>query len=202
MSKVGPIQTALSESLYRHLLDHPSFAAALIRRLHLGLYQSEIRGPGRFWGDDGEGTQGTIELVYEDSASRIYFLEGAHESRLLPHVTGKAVVFLRTGVLQDANGNEATDSTLVAYTKLDNRLLSGLVSLLHPLVSKVVTSRLQKGVETVDRLGVVMKRDPQRVLSELVKPPPFPEPHVTFLKQALRNSLGTDQGRSDGRSTP
>jgi hypothetical protein len=201
-SKVGPIRAALSESMYRHLLDHPPFTAALIRRLNVGRYQSEARGPGRFWGDDGEGTKGIVELVYEDPTSRIYFLEGTHESRLLPHVTGKAVVFLRIGVVRDANGTEAMDSTLVAYTKLDNRVLSGLVSLLHPLVSRLVTSRLQKGVATVDRLAVVMRQDPQRVLSELANPPSLPEPHVAFLKQALSGQQGTDTGRSDGRSIP
>lgn len=199
-SNVGPIRTALSESMYRYLLDHPPFTANVIRRLHLGLYRSEARGSGRFWGDDGEGTKGLVELVYEDPTSRIYFLEGTHESRLLPHVRGKAVVFLKIGVMRDANGNEATDSTLVAYTKLDNRVLSGLVSLLHPLVSKVVTSRLQKGVETVDRLGKVMRQDPQRVISELMNPPPLPEHHVTFVKQVLRGRQST--GSSDGRSIP
>ena len=89
-SKVGPIRTALSESMYRHLLDHPPFTADLIRRLHLGLYRSEARGPGRFWGDDGEGTKGIVELVYEDPTSRIYFLEGTHESRLLASRDGES----------------------------------------------------------------------------------------------------------------
>ncbi|MGQ0557176.1 MAG: hypothetical protein ACT4PN_14670 [Nitrospiraceae bacterium] len=201
-SKVGPIRAALSESMYHHLLDHPPFTAALMRRLNLGRYQSESRGPGRFWGDDGDGTKGIVELVYEDPASRIYFLEGTHESRLLPHVTGKAVVFLRIGVMQDANGHEVTDSTLVAYTKLDNRFLSGLVSLLHPLVSRIVTSRLQKGVETVDRLGVAMRRDPQRVMAELANPPSLPEHHVAFLKQVLSGQHSTETGRPDGRSIP
>ena len=200
-SKVGPIRTALSESMYRHLLDHPPFTADLIRRLHLGLYRSEVRGSGRFWGDDGEGTKGMVELVYEDPTSRIYFLEGTHESRLLPHVTGKAVVFLRTEVIRDATGNEATDSTLVAYTKLNNRFLSGLVSLLHPLVSRLVTSRLQKGVETVNRLGVVMRRDPQRVLSELENPPSLPDHHVAFLKQELGRQ-STDKVSPDGEPIP
>ena len=63
VSKVGPIRTALSESMYRHLLDHPPFTADVIRRLHLGRYRSEARGLDRFWGDDGEGTRGIVELV-------------------------------------------------------------------------------------------------------------------------------------------
>ena len=201
-SRVGPMRTALSPSLYRYLLDSPPFAAALIRRLKLGLYQSDAQGLGRFWGDDGEGTKGIVELVYEDPVNRIYFLEGTHESRLLPHVTGKAVVFLRMDVVQEARSHVAMYSTLVAYIKLDNRVLSGLVSLLHPLVAKVVTSRLQKGVATVDRLGVAMMRDPQRVWSEAEKPPPLPEHHVAFLKQTLSGQLSPDDASPQGRSTP
>ncbi len=201
-SKVGPVRTALSESVYRHLLDHPPFTADLIRRLNLGLYRSEARGSDRFWGDDGEGTKGIVELVYEDSTSRIYFLEGTHESRILPHVNGQAVVFLRIGVIRDVNGNDATDSTLVAYTKLDNRFLSGLVSLLHPLVSRLIANRLQKGVETVDRVGKTMRRDPQRVMAVLDNPPSLPEYHVAFLRQVLGGAHSADKASPDGRSIP
>lgn len=201
-SQLGPIQTALSGALYRYLLDDPPFTAALIRRLNLGLYQSEGRGPGRFWGDDGEGSKGIVELVYEDPTSRIYFLEGTHESRLLPHLKGKAVVFLRIGVIQDENSHETTVSTLVAYTKLDNPFLSGLASLLYPLVSRVAANRLKKGVETVDRLGIMMRQDPQRVLSEAQNPPSLPEHHVAFLKQGLGSRNSFDSRSSDGRSIP
>lgn len=201
-SQLGPIQTALSGALYRYLLDDPPFASALIRRLNLGLYQSEGRGPGRFWGDDGEGSKGIVELVYEDPVSRIYFLDGTHESRLLPHVTGKAVVFLRIGVVQDEKSHETTVSTLVAYTKLDNPFLSGLASILHPLVSRIAASRLKKGVETVDRLGMMMRQDPQRVLSEAQNPPSLPEQHVAFLKQVLSSRHSPDNESSDGRSLP
>jgi hypothetical protein len=201
-SKIGPIRAALSESMYQYLLDHPPFTAALIRRLNVGRYQSEGRGPGRFWGDDGDGTKGIVELVYKDPTSRIYFLEGTHESRLLPHVAGKAVVFLRIGVVRDANGNDATDSTLVAYTKLDNWFLAGVVSLLHPLVDKIVTSRLQRGVETINRLGVAMRQDPQRVLSEAAKPPSLPEAQVAFLKHALSPDQDSDKALPHNRSFP
>lgn len=195
---VGPIRAALSESLYRYLLDRPPLAAALINRLDLGLYKSESRGPGRFWGTDGEGTEGIVQLVYQDRASRIYYLEGEHRSRLLPHLTGKAVVFLRMNSVDEANGREAMDSTMAAYTRLDNRILSRLVSLLRPLIGGVVTGKLRKGVETVDRLGLTMRRQPERVLFEAMDPPALPDDDVAFLKGALRREqhLGTTGPRT------
>lgn len=185
VNTVGPIRAALSESLYEYLLDHPPLAAGLIKRLDLGLYQSEYRGPDRFWGDDGEGAKGIVQLVYKDSTSRIYYLEGSYDSWLLPHLTGQAVVFLRMSVVKGSSGIELMDSTMVAYTKLDNRFLSGLASLLRPLVEGMVTAKLRKGVETVDRLGLVMRQNPERVLSEATALPVFADDDVAFLKEAL-----------------
>ena len=91
-NKVGPVLTPLQESVYVYLLDRPPVAAALVNRLELGLYKAETRGPGRYWGNDGEGTEGLVELVYQDPRHRLYYLEGSHHSTLLPHVTGKRTV--------------------------------------------------------------------------------------------------------------
>ena len=184
-NKVGPIRTKLPESLYRYLLDRPPLAAALINRLDLGLYLAERRGPGRYWGYDGEGTSGIVELVYQDPTARIYYLEGSHDSRMLPQVTGKAVVFVRMAPVKEADGTESMDTLLVAYTRLDNRVLSGLVSLLRPLIGGTVRGKLIKGIETVNRLGDVMRKQPDRVLFEAADPPAFADADVAFLKRAL-----------------
>jgi hypothetical protein len=185
VSKVGPIRAALSESMYQYLLDRPPLAAALINRLDLGLYKAERRGPGRYWGNDGEGTEGIVELVYQDRTSRIYYLVGSHHSRLLPDMTGKAVVLLRMNPVKEASGAETMDSTMVSYAKLDNRVLSGLMSLLRPLIGGVVTRKLAKGVEVVNRLGLEMRERPERVLLEATDPPSLPPEDVAFLKAAF-----------------
>jgi len=187
VGEVGPIRTGLPESLYHQLLDRPPLAAGLINRLDLALYKSEARGPGRFWGHDGEGTGGIVQLVYQDRHSRIYYLEGSHDGRFLPHITGKAVVFLRMSPVKDTDGMEAMDSTMVSYTRLDNRILSGVVSLLRPLIGGTVTRKLSKGVKTVNQLSLLMRQHPDRVLFEAMDPPAFPEDEVVFLKQALKS---------------
>jgi hypothetical protein len=186
-TKVGPIRAGLPESFYRDLLDRPPLAAALINRLGLGLYKSEVRGPGRYWGNDGEGTGGIVQLVSQSRTARIYYLEGFHESRVLPTITGKAVVFLKMDQVKDADGMEAMDSTMISYTRLDNRLLSGVVTLLRPFIGGTVKRKLSKGVETVNRLSLLMRQDPDRVLFEAMQPPALPDEDVAFVKQALES---------------
>jgi hypothetical protein len=200
VGKVGPIRAGLPESLYHQLLDRPPLAAALINRLGLASYKSEERGPGRFWGHDGEGTGGIVQLVYQSRNSRIYYLEGSHDSRLLPNISGKAVVFLKMDPVKDADGLDAMDSTMVSYLRLDNRLLSGVVSLLRPLTGGMVKRKLSKGVETVNRLSHLMRQHPDRVLLQATDPPALTDADVAFVKQALE-SLSYPGGITPSRTT-
>ena len=186
-NKLGPLRTPLPETVYVYLLDRPPMAATLLNRLGIVPYQAEMRGPGRYWATDGAGTGGIVQLVYQDRTSRIYYLEGSHSSRFLPDVTGKAVVLLRINPVADSDGAEAVDSTLVTYTRLNNRVLSGFVSLFRSLVSGMVTRKLTQGVDSVNRLSPMILQEPDRVLSEAMKPPALPSDEVDFLKQMLVN---------------
>ena len=122
-TKIGPVRTPLPEDIFLYLLDHPVMAAALVNRLDFGLHKAELRESGEFWATDGEGTEGIIHPVIQDGTTRVYFAQGSHDGRLLPKVTGKAVVLLRLNPVTDSRGIASIDSTLVAYLRLDNRFL-------------------------------------------------------------------------------
>ena len=200
VNKLGPLRTPLPEAVYAYLVERPPMAAALVNRLGIAPYKSEMRGAGRFWGNDGEGTSGIVELVYQDRTSRVYYLEGSHDSRFLPRITGKAVVLLRMNQVTGSNGVEAMDSTLVSYSRLDNRLLAGIVSLLRPLAGSAVTRKLAKGVNTINRLSQVMRQQPDRVVSEATQSPALSSDEVAFLKHALEN-LSHSSGATPSRTT-
>ncbi|MCE3224509.1 MAG: exported protein of unknown function [Nitrospira sp.] len=184
-TKIGSERTPLPQDIFLYLLDHPVMAAALVNRLDFGLYKAEQRGPQDFWATDGEGTEGTIHPLYQEGSTRMYFAQGSHDGRLLPRVTGKAVVLLQLHPVTDGRGIESIDSTLVAYLRLDNRLLSGLLSLLRPLIESVVHRQLLKAFDAARLLGGAMREHPEKVLFEATDPPALPDEEVAFLKAAL-----------------
>jgi hypothetical protein len=184
-NKIGPQRTPLAESVYLYLLDHPATAAALVNRLDFGLYKAEQREGTEFWITDGEGTEGVVQPLFQDRTTRMYFVQGSHDGRFLPRVTGKAVVLLSIHPVKDGRGIEAIDSTLVAYLRLDNRLLSGLLSLLRPLIGHVVNRQILKAFDAARRLGDAMREHPEQVLFEATDPPALPDEDVAFLKAAL-----------------
>src|SRR5262249_8784891 len=122
-----------------------------------------------------------------DPTDRIYYVEGTHTSIVLPDITGKAVVFVKMNPVTDGQGNDTVETTLVAYAKLNSRLLDGLVSLMRPLVGGTVGRKLTKGIGIVTRLAQEMRQHPDRVLFEATDPPALPHEDVEFLKQALAN---------------
>ncbi|HVG02652.1 MAG TPA: hypothetical protein VM842_07150 [Nitrospira sp.] len=184
-TKIGPVRTPLPQDMLLHFLDHPEMAAALVNRLDFGLYKAEPRGPQDFWATDGEGTEGIIHPLYQDNATRMYYAQGSHDGRLLPRVTAKVLVLLRLQSVTDSRGIESTDSTLVAYLRLDNRFLSGLLSLLRPLIGNVVNRQLLKAFDAARLLGGAMREHPEQVLFEATDPPPLPDEDVEFLQQAI-----------------
>ena len=74
--------------------------------------------------------------------------------------------------MKDGQGSESMDNTMVAYLRLDNRLYSGLLSMLRPLIGNVVTRQVVKAFDAARRLAGVMRDHPdQQVLFEATDPP-------------------------------
>ncbi len=198
-NKIGPVTTALPARFFYYLLDHPPVAAALVNRLELGLHRAEWRGE-RFWLTDGEGTAGVVQLVHEarsgDQAVRLYYVEGTHDGRWLPAVSGTAVVMLWMRPVQTSTGPGAMETTMVAYVRMNSRFLSGLLTLLRPLVGRVVMQQVGKAFKTAGAFARLARTEPERVLAEAVDPPPLDDEAVRTVRMELAAL------REEGRSQP
>ncbi len=184
-NKIGPLRTPLPERLYASFLDRPPLAAALARRMGHASYQVVQRGADRYEVSDGEGLEGNIDLVYRDPTSRIYYLDGAYARAWLPRVTGKAVVLIRMSPAKDSKGNDAMDTTMVSYIRLNSRVLAGVASLLRPLIGSGVVRKFTRVVDAANRLSQDMKSIPDRVLEKASAPPGIPPEEMAFLTRAL-----------------
>lgn len=163
---IGPIQTPIPLPLYIYLLDRPPLMASLLERLGLGAYQCAAREPNQFWVNDGDGTQGLLSLVYQDETSRIYHIDGRHEGHVFPMVKAKAAVFMKIRPATTPEGYPAVQTSMMAYTRLDDSLLSGLVRVLRPLVGDAVTRKLSRGFEATNQLGAFIAQDRDRVAQQ------------------------------------
>ncbi len=163
---IGPVQSPVTPELYAYLLDRPPLIASLTDRLGLGAYQFIDRGVNQYWVNDGEGTQGLLTLVYQDSTHRIYHIDGYHEGQVFPMVRAKAAVFMHITPVTTPEGYSIVQTSLRAYTKLDDKILAGLVRILRPLIGEAVTRKLSRGFDVTNQLGTAIAQDRDRVAQQ------------------------------------
>lgn len=164
---MGPLQAGITEELYEYILDRPVVTAALVDRLGLGTYRFIEAGPRRFWIDDGDGTQGLLTLVHQQGGSRIYHIDGYHQGHVFLRVRAMAVVFL---TLKPESGTSTTAS-IVAFVRLNDRWLAGIVRILKPLLEEGITRKVTRGFEVTYQLGQRIAQDPDRILQEVASLP-------------------------------
>ena len=164
---IGPVQAPIAQELYEYLLDRPVMLALLVQRRGLGAYQVAEKAQHQFWVNDGEGTQGLFTLLYQDQVNRIYHITGYHEGQLFPMVRAKAVVFMKIQPVLPQDGQPAVETAFLAYARLNDPILAGLVRILSPLLGDAVTRTLTKGFAGINQLGSRIAQDPGRVTQEV-----------------------------------
>ncbi|MEP6887289.1 MAG: hypothetical protein ABI945_03100 [Nitrospirales bacterium] len=163
---IGPNRTPISVELYAYLLDHPAVSAMLMERMGMGSFQITPQGPNRYWVNDRDGAEGLLVLVFRDVHTRIYYIDGRHRSALFPTMRAKTAVFLRIMTEPAASGRSLVQTTLASYTRFEDGMLSRLLRLFQPLVTRAVNRTLTKEFSLTHRLGILIAEQPQRVLRE------------------------------------
>ena len=163
---IGPNETPISVELYTYLLDHPAVAAMLMQRMGMGSFQIVEKGPNRYWVNDGDGAEGLLFLVFRDAQTRIYYIDGQHRSTLFPTIRAKTAIFMRITAEPSALGRSMVQTRLASYTRFEDGMLSRLMHLFQPLVTRAVNRTLAKEFSLTHRLGILISEQPKQILRE------------------------------------
>jgi hypothetical protein len=178
--RVGPIDTPLSLEMSGFLLDHPDMSAWLVRRHKIAPYVIEMRGPGRSWADDGDGTTGFIDLVENRPDRRAYYTEGTHVSALFPKIRASAVILMDISAANKPGCDEQVTSSFDVYVRMRNPFVSGMVKTLRPFIKGVLIRKFTRAFSVARQVGVLLAEDPAGVRSEILSYPGFaPEERET-----------------------
>lgn len=170
---IGPNQTPIGVELYSYLLDHPAVTAMLMQRLGMGSFHITAKGsnPNRYWVNDGDGAEGLLSVLFRDAHDRIYYMDGRHRSTLFPTIRAKTAVFIRITPGPSVEGRTVVQTMLVSYTRFEDGMLSRLMHLFQPLVTRAVIRTLTKEFSMTHRLGQLISEQPQRILQEAAELP-------------------------------
>lgn len=168
---VGPIETPLTLQVSEFLLDHPDLSAWLVRRRKIAPYVIEMRGPGRSWADDGDGTTGFIDLVYRSPERRVYYTEGTHVSAVFPDIRASAVIILDISPVSREGCRGHVVTSFDVYVKLRSGFLSAIVKTLRPFIKGLIVRKFTRAFSVADQVGVLLAKDPEGVGREMLSYP-------------------------------
>jgi len=161
-----PASVPIPKSIYDFLLDHPVLTATLVRQLSLAATRISQVGADAYQGDDGQGGEGLVTVLYQDGQRRVYHIKGSQRSSLFPMIAGAAVVMLNYHPKAAPDGRELVETRIIIYSKLENPYVAMLVQVLRPILQRAVNNRLTSAVLAVHRLCETIAADPERVYRE------------------------------------
>ncbi|MGH2620334.1 MAG: hypothetical protein ACRDHG_07160, partial [Anaerolineales bacterium] len=80
------------------------------------------------------------------------------------------------------------ENTLISYTRLDDPWLAGVVRILRPLIGGAVTRKLSRGFQVTNQLGMLIAKDPERVVQQVGGLPQIEPEALQTLAALLRAS--------------
>jgi hypothetical protein len=158
-----PVLTPIRKPVYEFLLDHVVLTAALIRTLGIGQYTIKRVGAQGFQGDDGQGSEALVDLLYQSSSQRVYHIQGRHHGKVFSLITGEAIVLLTSLIRTGNDGKESVETRMAVYSRLDNPMLATLAKVLQPFLRGVINGKLARPFLAVHQLGELIAADPGQV---------------------------------------
>lgn len=184
-----PFRTPIPKPVYDFMLDHMVLSSALARQLGLAEYRITRVGPAAFHGDDNQGSEGVITLLYRDTTRRVYHMKGTHHGKVIPQISGEAVILLSYHVKAGADGREQVETRITTYSRIDNAVLAALVKVFQPFLRSVVNDKLAQGFLAVHSLGELMAADPEQVYRQAEAVPDADKTDMDALRALLLPAL-------------
>jgi hypothetical protein len=176
--RVTGLHAQSREPIFRFLLDHPDFAAAVARALRLGRYQVSARDDG-YWGDDTRGARGMIRTLYADEGRRLFHLEGMYEGRGLPIIQGQMLVLIEFQHAEDPAGGTRVEASVTGHIRLDTPLAGTVAQLAttvaRPAVTRAAERKVRRFFGTVARVSRWAHDQPEQFWAALERHPEVPQ---------------------------
>jgi len=124
--------------LYSFLVRHPDVLVGIWEELGVSEFRMAQTGPGVFRLADGTTATATTEFVYRDHETHIAYCEGEYRGPLLrTPIRGRSILILKTGHVQEADGNCYITSRLDTFVHVEDATVDFLTRTFQPLVGKV-----------------------------------------------------------------
>jgi hypothetical protein len=177
----------LDRDLHEFLLSHPDVGAELARLRGAGPYHVRRVAPAVFEGTDGDGAWATLRVLDAAPGLRVFHARGRYAARLLPDVSGEALVLLTTRY-ETTGAGDLVHGRLTVHARLDGAFQHALLRALVPLVGAGLDRKIARAFASESVAVERLVRQPHVVLARLRAAPHLRPPDVAALRDLLERA--------------
>lgn len=150
--------------LYLFLVRHPDVVVGIWEELGISRLHMKQVGPLEYQTQESGGTVGTSKFIYQDNGTHLIWVDGVFNNPLLTQpVRGTSLLILRTGYVQESDGQSYITSRLDTFTHIDNVGIEFITRTLQPLMGKVADNNFVQTSAFVGSLSRTAEANPKGV---------------------------------------
>ena len=150
--------------LFVHLIRNPEVIVNIWEVMQISQMTAERNGPFSWKGNDGQGTQSNVELVYGTDELHLVYGEGFYEGPLLKRkVAGRCVVLLRSGYGLGQDNRAQVNNKLDVFIAIDNVGAELIAKTLQPLVGSTADTNFTEAANFISKLSQTAEKSPDKM---------------------------------------
>ncbi len=140
--------------MFVFMVRNPEVVVNIWEIMGISQMTAERTGPFSWKGDDGQGTQSNIELVYGTDETHLVYGEGFYEGPLLKRkVSGRCVMLLRSGYGMGGDNRAQVSNKLDVFIAIDNVGAELIAKTLQPLVGSTADTNFTEAARFLGKLS-------------------------------------------------
>lgn len=148
-------------ALYSYFTHNPEAAVGIWRVLEISQFRLTPAGPNVWKGDSGDGSHGTIEVLYRTANQQLLVCEGEYKSPVLPKpIKAQAVMHLRSVFPAPGKSPHAIEHEVDLFVTFPSQAVDTVAKVIAPVSNSIADRNFRELSMFVQFMSVAMHSQP------------------------------------------
>ncbi len=147
--------------VYEHFTKNPESAVGIWRVLEISQFQMTQTSETKWFGDAGDGSNGTIEVLYRSETQHLLLCDGQYKNPLVATpIKARALMHLRTNPEGEVDGEKRIGHDLDLFVMFPSQAVETVARVISPISNMIADRNFRELSLFVRFMTVAMQRQP------------------------------------------
>lgn len=147
--------------VYNYFLKNPDVAVSTWRAMEISQFQLHESGPNQYRADAGDGSMGTVELLFRSPSETLIYCDGAFKSPLLPKpIVARSLMRLQTAFVKEPDGRITSSHTGDVFVEFPSPAVETVAKVIAPVSHSIADRNFKQMTLFVHLMSQAIERHP------------------------------------------